>query len=291
MYAAIFTVIAPIILTAGVGFFWSQMKLRYDGHFVSSLVMNIASPCLILATMAKAQLSHEHLWQLSAITLSGLLIFFLLHSVLIRYFKDSLRSFLNPLVFANTGNMGVPICLFAFGEQALAFALVIFMVTSIVHFSVGVSLVGGAHPLKTLLKAPVFYAAVASFFILLYGFELPKGLFNTLDLIGGMAIPLMLFSLGVSLHSLKLQTLGKSTVYALARLVLGFAVGLLLCELFQLQGVLRGVVLIQSAMPSAVFNYLLASTYKREEQAVAAIVVMSTVLSFLTLPLLLWYVM
>jgi predicted permease len=274
-----------------VGYFWSLKGLPYNGEFVSKFVMNIAAPCLILATMVKATISSAALWQMTAITISGLAFFALIQVSLIKALNANVRSYFNPLVFANTGNMGVPICLFAFGEQALALSLVVFMVTSLFHFSVGVSMVGGAHPVTTLLKAPVFYAAIASFSLLLTNTHLPVSLFNSIALIGDSAIPLMLLSLGVSLHSIKLNSIAKPIVFAVLRLAVGFAVGLLLCYLFKLEGMMRGIVLIQSTMPAAVFNYLLASSYKREPEQVAAVVVLSTLLSFITLPFLLWYVL
>lgn len=291
MYAEIFSIIAPVFFTAAVGFLWSSFNFPYNGEFVSRFVMNVSAPCLILATMVKADITHEQLWQMTAITISGLFVLFVVQTLFIKAFKADVRSFFNSLVFANTGNMGVPICLFAFGEKALALSLVVFMITSMFHFSVGVSVVGGHNPLKTLLKAPVFYAAIASFALLLTNTGLPKSVFNTLSLIGDAAIPLMLISLGVSLYSIKLNALGKPLIFAVLRLLVGFIVGLTLCFLFQLEGMIRGIVLIQSAMPAAVFNYLLASTYNRNPDQVAAVVVLSTLLSFMTLPILLWYVL
>ena len=291
MYAHIFTIIAPIVLIAGLGYAWSLLRLRYDGQFISRIVMDIGAPCLIIATMQKSQLPVEQLWKISLITLTGLALLFVINMLVLKTARLSRRTYLGPLSFANTGNMGVPICLFAFGEQALAVALVWFMVTSMVHFSLGVALAGSRNAFWALLTSPVFYAAVLSIALVITGWQIPAALFNTIDLLGGIAIPLMLFSLGVSLHKLKPASFTRSTMLAVLRLGGGFAVGLLLCWLFDLQGVIAGVVIIQSAMPSAVFNYLLAVSYQREPQEVAGIVVISTLLSFLTLPFLLWFVL
>jgi predicted permease len=90
---------------------------------------------------------------------------------------------------------------------------------------------------------------------------------------------------------LKLQSLKWSVFFSVARLAMGFCVGLLLCWIFNLSGAMRGVVMVQSTMPSAVFNYLLALTYNREKESVAGVVVCSTLISFLTLPLLLWFLL
>ena len=105
-------------------------------------------------------------------------------------------------------------------------------------------------------------------------------------LIGDLTIPMMLITLGVSLSQLRVRDAGGGLVFAAARLLLGFGVAWLVCELAGVEGVLRGVILIQSTMPVAVFNYLLAQTYRQGPETVAAMVVFSTLLSFLTWPLL-----
>lgn len=289
MYAQIFTVIAPILFISFLGYVWSLYKLRYDAQFVSKIVMDVASPCLILATMLKADIDSTEVVSMTAITVTGLALLFIISYIVIRLTGVQWRTYMSSLVFANTGNMGIPVSLFAFGEHALALSLIIFMVTSVFHFSIGVSIVGSQHPLRTLVTSPVFYATALAFFFLFTGYKLPESIFNTVKLLGDMAIPLMIFSLGVSLHSLKFNSFKRSLFFGVMRLVIGFAVGLLLCWIFDLQGAVRGVVIIQSAMPSAVFNYLLALNFNREKEEVAGVVVCSTILSFLTLPLLLWF--
>lgn len=290
-FLAIIGIISPVFIIAAIGFFWSQQKLPYNGEFISRFVMNIASPCLIVATLSTVEIASNDVWQLSIITLTGLVLYMLVYAIVAYFSPHDWRGLFNTVVFANTGNMGVPIAYFAFGDKGLAMALVVFMVTSLLHFSIGVSLPSGGHLLKTLAKAPVFYAAIMAFALLLLPVHLPELVFNSIDLIGDTAIPLMLLSLGVSLHSLKLSLFKRSLAYALLRLLLGFAVGVLLSEWFALEGTLRGVVIIQSAMPSAVFNYLIASRYQREEATVAGVVVLSTILSFASLPFLLWYLL
>ena len=291
MYAQIFSVIAPIFLIAALGYGWSFFRLRYDSRFISRIVMDVGAPCLIIASMQKAQLPTGQLWQMGLVTIAGLALLFIINTVILRLAGLSCRTYLGPLSFANTGNMGVPICLFAFGEKAMALALVLFMTTSIFHFSIGVALAGSRNALHALLTSPVFYAAAFSCVLVVTGWQLPVFLFNTIELLGGIAIPLMLFSLGASLQSIRAQAFNRGAALSVMRLGGGFVVGLLLCFLFDLQGVIAGVVMIQSTMPSAVFNYLLAMTYNRQPQEVAGIVVLSTVLSFATLPLLLWFVL
>ncbi len=120
---------------------------------------------------------------------------------------------------------------------------------------------------------------------------LPRWIDGTVDVIAGMVIPLMLMSLGISLSRLKPSALGRSVVFSSARLLLGFAAGVGISALLGLDGIARAAVIIQASMPTAVFNYLFAVRYGNRPSEVASIVVVSTVLSFLTLPILLGFVL
>jgi hypothetical protein len=145
------------------------------------------------------------------------------------------------------------------------------------------------HPLRSLFASPVFYAALLAVVLILTQWKLPLWISNTVGILGDMSIPLMLISLGVSLARLQVKSLSRALLYSVLRLGIGFSVGCLLVSLFALDGLARGVVLIQFSMPAAVFNYLLADRYGQSPQEVAGFVIVSTLISFLTLPLLLWF--
>ena len=264
--------------------------MPYSGDFVGRLVMNIGAPCLIIATLGKVIIPEQQLQHLALITVMGLALVALLAYSALRLLKGKVRVYMPSLLFANTGNMGLPLCLFAFGEEGLALSLIIFMVTATLHFSIGVALVGRMHPLRSLLSSPVFYAALLAVVLILTQWKLPLWISNTIGILGDMSIPLMLISLGVSLARLQVKSLSRALLYSLLRLGIGFSVGCLLVSLFALDGLVRGVVLIQFSMPAAVFNYLLADRYGQSPQEVAGFVIISTLLSFLSLPLLLWFV-
>ena len=133
----------------------------------------------------------------------------------------------------------------------------------------------------------MIYATLAGLVLLYTGQQLPEALSNTVGLLGGILIPLMVIALGHALGTFGVARPGIATILSAMRLSLGLASGLLLAELFSLEGVQRGVVIIETAMPVAVFNYLLASRYNRHPEIVAGSIVVSTVISLLTLPLLL----
>jgi predicted permease len=206
---------------------------------------------------------------------------------ILRAFHLSPNTYLSPLMFANTGNLGLPLCLFAFGEQGLALGVAFFAVNSIAHYSVGVWLWSGRVSFTELLRTPLFYAVLLAVGTLATDARPPGWFLNTTELLGGFTIPLMLITLGVSLGELRLGDVPRTLALSALRLALGLGIGLGLATWLELEGAARGVVIIECAMPVAVFNYLFAERYGRSPEAVASMVVLSTILAFALLPLIL----
>ncbi len=290
MLNTLLPVTGPVMVCVLIGFLWIKFNWPYDTDMITRLVMFIGAPCLIVSAMTESDISIQTLKQMFWVTLSVVLSSLLAAALVTRLAGQSLRAFLGPLVFPNAGNMGLPVCLFAFGEKGLVLALAVFMMLSLLHFTLGIALVSGRSVLRELVSNPIIYSIVTAIVMIYTGFRLPLWLQNTVSLLGDLTIPLMLITLGVSLATLRIQNIGKSLYFALARLAIGVAAGWGIAELFDLQGVARGVLILQSAMPVAVFNYLLAMRYQREPQVVAAMVMITTLVSFVTLPLLLLYV-
>ena len=157
--------------------------------------------------------------------------------------------------------------------------------------SLGILLVAGHGNAGELLKQPVLWATVIAIALVTGDRELPAWIANSTSLLGALTIPLMLLTLGVSLASLKVTEWKHSLLFSMVRVIGGFAVGLLVSGLFGLEGVERGVLILQSAMPVAVFNYLLALRYRREPGEVAGMVVLSTLLAFMLLPFIVAFVL
>ncbi len=287
----IFSIMAPVLACAGIGFFWARSGHGFDPDFISRLVLYVGAPCLMLSVMASVELDKQAFQRtaLACILVAGFMA--LAGSVIPRLLGHDVRAFLPSFMFPNVGNMGLPVCLLAFGQEGLALALAFFMVLSLAHFPVGILLAGGrqAGGLKGLLRMPILYSVFLSLGLLWFDWQLPAPVFNSVELIGGMAIPLMLITLGVSLRRLQVRQWRQALFYSVMRIGGGLLVGLLVVWLLGLEGSERGVVLIQASMPVAVFNYLFAERFQRAPQAVAGMVVMSTLISFVTLPLLLYW--
>jgi predicted permease len=269
---------APIVISVGIGFIWGKSGADYPANFISRIVMNVGTPAMIVGSMARVDIDPTVIGEVMLATALAMLLMGLAGWALLRALKLEIASYLPPLIFPNNGNMG------------LALALGSFMVMMTATFTVGLLLVsagGWRERLKDIARQPIIYSMTIALTLLVTGTRLPLWLDNTVTLIGGFAIPLMTITLGVSLANLKISIWRLGLGFSIARIFGGFALGWLSCWLLDVEGIARSVVLLQAAMPVAVFNYLLALRYDRQPQEVAAMVVISTLLAFVTLPFLL----
>jgi len=287
VFGTLVAIIAPILIASAIGFAWGRSGRPFDSTQVTALVTTIGTPCLIASTLTRLHPDADALATIALITLLCFAAFAGVGLVLLRLLKLPYHSYLPALMFSNSGNMGLPLCLFAFGEKGLALGIVYFVVSATLQFTLGAAIASGSADLRRLLRMPLIYAVFASLLFLGAGWTVPLWLSNTLELLGGLTIPLMLVALGVSLSQLKVHSLKRALGISVLRIGLGFAVGAGLAWLFGLGREAAGVVILQSSMPVAVFNYLFAKLYDRAAEDVAGMVVVSTILSFATLPLLL----
>lgn len=278
-------IVAPVGILATVGFAWVKAGFEYRMEFVSRLAMTLATPCLIFTALMKTQIDPTALTTLlfAAITAYGALtlVFWALTVAL----GLERRTYLSPLIFGNTGNLGLPLALFAFGQAGLGYAVVIFAVAGIWGFTFGVWLVSqGGSPLRV-LKEPLVAGTLLGALFLWQGWQTPQWLTNALELIGQMAIPLMLITLGVAVARLKPGRLGRALWLSLLRVAICIGVGVGIGQVFALEPVAMAVLVLQISTPVAVTTYMLASKYGADGDAVAGMVIVSTLLSVITLPL------
>jgi predicted permease len=216
--------------------------------------------------------------------------FAILGLILLFFLKKDLSMELPPLILPNTGNMGVPICLFAYGTQGLGVASAIASVIILFHFTLGVFLAKKKFSLEVVIKSPPVYAIIISVIFLYFQIETPLFLENTTFLLTYATIFLVLMSLGIALTKFKFS-LQDSIILSLCRVILGPIVAFLIIYNFNLSGFAAGVLLIQSAMPSAILNYLVGSMYspKKVVDSIASTIVVSTVMSFATIPVVVFF--
>lgn len=287
----IFSIIAPVFICALIGFTWVKRGHPFETSFVSSLVLNVGAPCLIFSTFMDIELDRAAFLSMAGAAFIAMAVFGVVGYLAFRFFDIDQRAFLPGQIFPNVGNMGLPLCLLAFGDEGLALGLTYFTVNIVFGFTVGMGISSGNMSLKELLRNPMFWTVIVTVSLKFAGFQAPAWLFNTTDLLAGFTIPLMLIALGVSLGRFRITSLRRSLSLSVMRLALGFVTGNVVAMLMGLDGAARGILIMQSSMPVAVFAYLFAMRYNRQPEEVAATVVLSTIMSFALLPALLWYVL
>ncbi len=279
-------VIAPAFLISLAGYLWARRGLPFDQIMVTHLMTLVGAPCLVFSIFTKMQMPPEAFAKMVGASVACLVLFALVGTIGLRLAGLSSRVYLPSLIFPNVGNMGIPICLFAFGERGMALAMVYFAVTLVGQFTVGVAVAAGQFRIGALMKLPFLYVALAALALNVLGVRPPAWLANTADLAGGITVPMMLMALGAALAQLKVDNLRRAVAMSLARLLLGAAGGWTVARLFGFEEAALGVVVIQSAMPVAVFNYLFAALYDNKPEEAAGMVLVSTALAYLGLPLL-----
>ncbi len=290
MLAELLSIVAPIYLAIGLGYGWARLGRRWDTEFVTELIMTIGAPCLVFSSLVGLEVEPAAMLEMAGAALAALAIFGVLGAILLRCFRLPVRTFLAPIVFPNAGNMGLPVCLFAFGPEGLALAVCFYAVAAFSQFTAGLWLFSGRISLRQLLQTPLAWAALIAASIVAADVPVPQLVLRASELLGGLTIPLMQLSLGVSLATLGSRVVPRTLALALLRLGLGLAVGAGLAQAFGLEGAARGVLILDCSMPVAVLNYLLAERFRRSPADVASLVVMSTLLSLVTLPLILAWV-
>ena len=280
-------IVAPVFLLAGIGFAWVKLGFEYRLQFVTRLSMTLAVPCLIFTALVNTTLDPA---ALTALTLASLVAYAGVIVVvlgLVWALRLNQRTFSAPLIFGNTGNLGLPLALFAFGEVGLEYAVVVFAVMAILSFTFGIWLIAGAGSFGKVLKEPLVWATVLGAFFLWQGWALPTFIDNTLGLIGQMAIPLMLITLGVAVARLSPSGIGRAIVLSAVKLAICVGCAWLAADYFALEKAAFGILVLQVATPVAVTSYMLAEKYGADAQSVAGLVVVSTLMSIGALPLLL----
>jgi predicted permease len=278
-------IVAPVFILAALGFGWVRLGYDYSVVFVTRLAMTVSVPCLIFLALMKAQIDPASLAKTLWAAVAAYVIVTVLFLVVVKVVKLDFSTFMHPLIFGNTGNLGLPLALFAFGEEGLSLAVVIFAVMIVYAFSLGIWMVSGRGSFGKVLREPIVYGAMLGALFMYNGWQTPVWLTNTLQLTGQMAIPLMLITLGVALGRIDVRQFLRPLVLALFKVVACTAIAVGVAAVFDLGQVATAVLILQLAMPVAVTSYLLAEKYGADSETVAGLVVVSTAISVVSIPL------
>lgn len=280
-------IVAPVFLLAGIGFIWVKHGAEYRVQFVTQIAMTLSVPCLIFVSLMQTKITPQLLAEISLATVVtylgiGCIGFFALKAA-----GMAQRTFLPPILFGNTGNVGLPLAYFAFGDVGLGYAIVVFAIMAIMSFTFGVWLVSGGGDIGKAVKEPLVPATLLGGVFMIMGWQTPTFLTNSLELIGQMAIPLMLITLGVAVARLQPGRVPQAIIFCVGKLALCTAAGWAAGWYFDLEPIAFGILILQVTTPVAVTSYLLAEKYGADSQSVAGLVVVSSLISVVSLPILL----
>ena len=287
IFFTVLEVVTPVFLLAAIGYFWVKLGFEYRVEFVTRLAMTLAVPALVFTSLTQNTINPKFLTEMIIVVCMAYAVVSVLALIFTFIFKLDLRTFLMPLISGNTGNLGLPLCFLAFGKDGLGYAVIVFAFTSIVAFTFGLWVVSGTRSFKQPLKEPLVPATILGLLFMFYGWETPKILTNSLNLISQMAIPLMLITLGVAVARLKTQLAFKTLGISISKIMIGTIAGITVGYQFSIPYEAFAVLIIQMSMPVAVTSYLLAEKYGANSEAVAGLVVISTFLTTFTTPLVL----
>ena len=287
LYLKLIDVIAPVFFVIGVGYYLGRKNPEINTDFITTFAGNVGTPAMIFYTITTTGVTLSVITEYFIYALIIIGGFSIVGIIFLLLLKKDFISELPPLILPNTGNMGIPICLFAYGTAGLGVASAIASVIILLHFTLGVLLAKKSFSFEILIKNMPIYGIIVSVIFLYFEWDVPGYLENTTFLLTYATIFLVLMSLGIALSRLKVVSWTHASILGAVRVIIGPLIGFGLIKFLNLNGFAAGVLLIQSCMPSAVLTYLVGSMYSERKvvDSVASVIVTSTVMSFITIPI------
>ncbi len=277
-------ILFPIFGIVAAGYFYARHH-KPEMAVANRLNMDVFVPALVFAAMAGKSFD---LAAYAPLALGGFLVLAtcgLIAWPLAKLIGSQPKTLAPPMMFNNSGNIGLPLAVLAWGEDALPAAVILFMVENTLHFSFGARLLDPHARLLTLWRVPVVAAAIAGLAVALLKIPIWQPLVIAIKMLGDVSVPLLLFSLGVRMIDVSFKEWKLATGSALLRPLAGMAIAAGVIQLLGLQGREAAMLLVFGALPPAVLNFLFAERYRQEPERVASIVLIGNLAALLFLPL------
>ena len=283
-------VVAPVLLCVLIGFGLAKFNAFFDHKMVNSLVSNIGYPALILSHLSAQHVPLDSFFDMLLAAVAMVAAFAAIGFLFLKIVGLPTRAFLSPLMLNNVGNVGLPVAALAFGAEGMAYAIAFVVVVVVGIFTIGMWLPMGKVTWRDLYRSPVLYSVIVAIALMATGAKLPSTIDHTFSILGGLAIPLMLLTLGHTLATLETGALRRGLYLTAFHLTMAVGVALALVHLFGFTGTARGVVILQCIMPVSVATYLWIEMYDPEHAPdVASFILISTLATVIVLPIVLTY--
>ena len=284
----LFPVLFPIFSIILIGFLYAKYR-HVDIEFANRMNMEIFIPALLIDALSRQNFS---LLDYQPLALAGIILILLsgvFAWLFAKAFNLSVPMFVPSMMFNNSGNMGLPLAILAFGEDAFSAAVVLFLMSNLFHFTLGAYIVGGKVSWWNLLKMPVNVATIIGLSISFSGWQMPEVIHTPVKMLSQIAIPLMLVSLGVRMTLVNLSAWKIGLVGAIMCPLVSIVAAFLILIFLPLEPMQRTQLLLFATLPPAVLNYMFAEKYQQQPTEVASMVVVGNALSIFTLSLMLLY--
>lgn len=290
MIELLFNKLMPIVILIIIGYYWKKKELPFDKDMISSLIMNLGTPALLIASINNKDLTSENI---ITILIYGTIIIAICTILVIAYLKlenKPIRPFLQSFIFPNTGGLGIPIVYVLLGQTAFVYAITFSVLINIYHFTIGLWLSNSSLNLKKALQTPVLYALVLAIAFKGTNTQVPFIIEDVCKMLGGIVIPLLLIAFGSSLVGIKIGQNIKAVRMGVVRVVLGFLVVYTIFYFGNFEPVLIYTLLIQYSMPIATTSYLFALRFNGPSDEIAVMTASSTIAILFLLPVIIYVI-
>lgn len=286
----LFIKLMPIVILIAIGFYWKKKELPFDKDMISSLLMNLGTPALLIASINNKDLTVDNMLTILIYGTSLIIVCTVLTTVYLKIEGKEVRPFLQSFIFPNTGGLGIPIVYVLLGETAFVYAITFSILINIYHFTIGLWLANNSLNIKKALQTPVLYALVAALLFKGTNTEVPSVIEDVCKMLGGIVIPLMLIAFGSSLVGIKIGENLKAIRMGIARVIIGFLVVYIAYIFGDFEHIIIATLLIQYSMPVATTSYLFAYKFNGPDKEVAVMTASSTVTILFLLPVIIYLV-
>ena len=290
MIYQIFGIIFPVVAIVLVGYFYAT-KFQPNMETANTINMNIFLPALMFSVLSKESFEIQN-YQLLAI--SGVIVILgsgILAWIVAKALSINIKTFVPPMMFNNTGNIGLPLAVLAFGEIALGAAVVLFAIEMLLHFTFGAYILSKNTNFMSIFGSPILIATLAGLSVNIIDFELWLPIIQMIDLLGQAAIPLLLFTLGTRLIGINFGDWKLGVLGSFLCPLSGLVVILIVVQFFELEHLHYQQLILFSVLPPAVLNHMMAEKYQQQPETVASIVMIGNIGSLIVLPMALYYVL
>ncbi|MFY4817671.1 AEC family transporter [Aliarcobacter butzleri] len=290
MIELLFNKLMPIVILIIIGYYWKKRELPFDKDMISSLIMNLGTPALLIASINNKDLTSENI---ITILIYGTIIIAICTILTIAYLKfenKPIRPFLQSFIFPNTGGLGIPIVYVLLGQTAFVYAITFSVLINIYHFTIGLWLSNSSLNLKKALQTPVLYALVLAIAFKGTNTQVPFIIEDVCKMLGGIVIPLLLIAFGSSLVGIKIGQNIKAVRMGVVRVILGFLVVYTIFYFGNFEPVLIYTLLIQYSMPIATTSYLFALRFNGPSDEIAVMTASSTIAILFLLPIIIYVI-